>query len=222
MKVERRAITIEAEATKPLLAVERRCGCEGSTDDEQWIVGYAARFGVSSLDLGDFVERIDPSAFGLVSERRGRREPLETRALFNHDQNFPLARYPSTLKLGVDDIGLRYEFRTPNTTYGRDLAANIEAGIVTGSSFSFTVAPNGEKWDIENGRSVRTITKIGRLLDVGPVTFPAYPDADVEVARRSFEHFAKESRSRQAFTAALRSKTEDLRKFLRDHGRQVG
>ncbi len=154
MNIERRALAIdEVESAVPLLSVETRS--EDGTDRE-YVVGYAAKFGVNSLDLGDFIERIDPAAFGIVQERRGRKKPLETRALWNHDANFPLAHYPGTLKLSVDDVGLRYEFPVPDTSYGRDLAANIEAGIVRGSSFSFQIAPGGESWSVEDGRSIRT------------------------------------------------------------------
>ena len=174
--VERRFVAVESEdAALPLLRIEKRASKDSDTE-QQFIVGYAARFGVDSLAgaVGDFTERIDPRAFGIVSERRGRKNPLMTRALFNHDSNMPLARYPDTLSLTVDDIGLRYEFQVPDTTYGRDLASNIEAGIVRGSSFSFQIAPGGESWSVEEGRSVRTVTKIDTLIDVGPVTYPAY------------------------------------------------
>jgi HK97 family phage prohead protease len=214
MAIERRSLYEEESAELPLLRIESR-----SEDGAQWIVGYAAKFGVNSLTLGDFQERIAPDAFGIVSERRGRRAPLETRALWNHDPNFPLARYPGTLRMNVDEIGLRYEFPVPNTTYGRDLAANIEAGIVRGSSFSFQIAPGGESWSVEDGRSIRTVTKIDSLIDVGPVTFPAYPDADAEVARRSFNAFRQE-RSRHAEARRyMANVAASYRGVLRQHGR---
>jgi hypothetical protein len=90
MNIERRSLAIdEIESAVPLLAVESRSE-DGS--EREWVVGYAAKFGVLSLDLGDFVERIDPGAFGLVAERRGWRKPLETRALWNHD---PTSRSPA-------------------------------------------------------------------------------------------------------------------------------
>jgi HK97 family phage prohead protease len=170
--IERRSLAIDdTESDKPLLAVERRSEDEG----REWIVGYAAKFGVNSLELdGEFIERMHPDAFGIVAERRGRKSPLETRALWNHDPNYPLARFPGTLKMSVDNIGLRYEFPVPDTTYGRDLASNISAGIVRGSSFSFQIAPGGDEWSIEDGRSIRTVKSVASLIDVGPVTFPAY------------------------------------------------
>ena len=215
--IERRSLYEEESADLPLLRVESRS--EEGAAESRWIVGYAAKFGVNSLDLGDFVERIDPQAFGIVAERRGRKKALETRALWNHDANFPLARYPGTLRMNVDDIGLRYEFPVPDTTYGRDLAANIDAGIVRGSSFSFQIAPGGEAWSVEDGRSIRTVTKIDSLIDVGPVTFPAYPDADVSVAQRSFDAFRSQRDANSSRLLAMQARAADLREYLRRHGR---
>ena len=215
--IERRSLYEEESADLPLLRVESRS--EDGAAESRWIVGYAAKFGVNSLDLGDFVERIDPQAFGIVAERRGRKRPLETRALWNHDANYPLARYPGTLRMNVDDIGLRYEFPVPDTTYGRDLAANIDAGIVRGSSFSFQIAPGGEAWSVEDGRSIRTVTKIDSLIDVGPVTFPAYPDADVSVAQRSFDAFRSQRDANSSRLLAVQTRAADLREYLRRHGR---
>jgi HK97 family phage prohead protease len=218
MSIERRAIAIdEVESAVPLLSVESRSEDDGG--EREYIVGYAAKFGVTSLDLGDFIERIDPGAFSIVSERRGRKRPLETRALWNHDPNFPLARYPGTLSMRVDEVGLRYEFPVPDTTYGRDIATNIRAGIVKGSSFSFTVPSGGDSWAIEDGRSVRTINRIDSLLDVGPVTFPAYPDADVKVAQRSYDAFRQQSQAAIARRVSAAKRANDLREYLKAHGR---
>jgi HK97 family phage prohead protease len=217
MNIERRSLAIdEIESAVPLLAVESRSE-DGA--EREYIVGYAAKFGVLSLDLGDFVERIDPGAFGIVAERRGRRKPLETRALWNHDANYPLARYPGTLSMSVDEIGLRYEFPVPDTSYGRDIASNIRAGIVKGSSFSFTVPSGGDSWAVEDGRSVRTIQRVDSLIDLGPVCFPAYPDADVKVAQRSYDAFRHERNRQWAITLELRRRIPELHEYLKTHGR---
>ena len=216
--IERRSLVVDdAETAVPLLAVESRSEEDGN--EREYIVGYAAKFGVNSLDLGDFIERIDPGAFSIVSERRGRKKSLETRALWNHDANFPLARYPGTLKMSVDEVGLRYEFPVPDTTYGRDIASNIRAGIVRGSSFSFTVPSGGDSWAVEDGRSIRTIQRIDTLLDVGPVTFPAYPDADVKVAQRSYQHFRDEQLRHRQAVEHMATRAAYYRDFLGKHGK---
>jgi HK97 family phage prohead protease len=90
---------------------------------------------------------------------------------------------------------LWYEFEAPDTQAGRDLVESLKRGDVDQSSFSFTVSRDGEKWEQETAEDgvetiKRTITKVSRLYDVSPVTYPAYPDATV--ALRSLEQFQEE------------------------------
>ena len=200
----------------PLLKIERRSEQDGDKE-EAWLVGYAARFGVNSLKMDDFYERIDPAAFGIVTERRGRKSPIETRALFNHDPNYLLGRFPNTLRMNVDEHGLRYEIKMPESR--RDLVESIERGDIRGSSFSFIIAPGGEEWSVEEGRSVRTVKSIASLIDVGPVTFPAYPDASVAVARRSYDQFMMARSSRSEFADYVRKQSSEIEKFLKERGR---
>jgi HK97 family phage prohead protease len=218
MQVETRSLCFDDDESFPLLRIERRC-CEERSDapEESWLVGYAARFGVNSLKMDDFYERIDPDAFSIVAERRGRKSPLETRALFNHDPNHVLGRFPTTLRMQVDDLGLRYEVKMPESR--RDLMESIERGDIRGSSFSFVIAPGGEEWSVEEGRSIRTVKSIASLIDVGPVTFPAYPDASVAVARRSYDSFVLGQRARRKELDAIRSNKAEIQKFLRERGR---
>lgn len=143
--------------------------------DAQSIRGYAAKFNVMSENLGGFRETIKPGAFSDVLSN-------DVRALVNHEDSMVLARTASkTLAIGEDDEGLWYECSMPDTSYARDLIVSLKRGDVTQSSFAFTVASGGDQWDEdeETGAYVRTINKIGRLYDVSPVTYPAYPDATV-------------------------------------------
>lgn len=156
--------------------------------------GYAAKFNSESENLGSseyqFREVIEPGAFSDVLGD-------DVRALFNHDPNLVLARSKNgegTLAIGQDDVGLFYEFEAPDTQAGRDLMENIRLGNVDQSSFGFTVGKDGQKWEEKregDGPTIirRTITKISRLFDVSPVTYPAYPDASV--ALRSLQEFQK-------------------------------
>lgn len=175
-----------------LLRVEKRSDPETGSQ-RTYLVGYAARFQTDSLLLGDFVERIDPAAFDLVEQRQdGEGRPLETRCLYNHDPNHLLGRFPTTMRLVVDKKGLKYECLLPESR--RDIAESVERGDLKGSSFSFVIAEGGERWTYENGRSIRTVTKIKSLLDCGPVTYPAYGDASsVAVAKRSYDQFISQS-----------------------------
>lgn len=149
-------------------------------DGKATLIGYAAVFDKLSLDLGGFRERIAPGSFTKALET-----PDDVRALFNHDPNHVLGRNKSgTLKLTQDAVGLRYEIHMPDTQTARDLAASIERGDVSQSSFAFRVKAGGERWGEEEGIIVRTLTDL-QLYDVSPVTYPAYPDTSV--AKRSMD-----------------------------------
>jgi HK97 family phage prohead protease len=148
---------------------------------EQKIVGYGAIFESRSENLGGFTEVIKKGAFDKVLEN-------DVRALFNHDPNFVLGRSTAgTLRLSVDDNGLRYEIDAPQTQTVKDLVLTpMTRGDITGSSFGFIV--DQDSWhEGEDGSITRSIEKIGRLLDVSPVTYPAYPETDV--ALRSLNEY---------------------------------
>lgn len=152
------------------------------------VVGHASVYNTMSEDLGGFREIIAPGAFDDVLEN-------DVRALINHDGNLILARTTSgTLKLSTDEKGLKYEFDMPETSYGKDLAISMKRGDVTQSSFAFTV--ENDNWETKDGMDVRTITKVKRLFDVSPVTYPAYPDADdLVIAQRGLSVY-KEKQER--------------------------
>jgi len=114
-------------------------------------------------------ERIMPGAFDGVTGD-------DVRALFNHDPNNVLGRSKSgTLKLSVDEVGLRYEIEPSDTTTYRNITTWLRRGDVDGSSFAFSVLT--DEWRMEGGNEIREIRKLGKLYDVGPVTFPAYEGA---------------------------------------------
>ena len=133
--------------------------------------GYAAKFNVTSQNLGGFVERIAPGTFTQTVQ------DADIRALYNHDANLLLGRNKAgTLRVSEDAVGLAYEIDLPDTTVGRDLARLLERGDVSGSSFGFRVIE--DDWgETDSGFPVRTLKSVA-LRDVGPVTFPAYVDAD--------------------------------------------
>jgi len=146
----------------------------GESDGNITICGYAAVFDMLSEPLGGWREQIAAGAF---NDCLGD----DVRALFNHDASAVLGRTVSkTLRIAQDSRGLKYEVDLPDTQAARDLVTSIERGDVSQSSFAFRVAPNGDRWDEnDDGVYIRTITKVARLYDVSPVTYPAYPDASV-------------------------------------------
>lgn len=133
-------------------------------------VGYAAVFGKRSHDLGGFTEIVKPSAFTKTIAE------TDVLALWNHEDRSLLGRMSSgSLRLTVDEVGLRYELDLPDTTLGRDTAVLLARGDIKGSSFGFrTVADKWEQRD--DGVVTRSLLEV-RLRDISPVTRPAYPDS---------------------------------------------
>lgn len=148
-----------------------------SDDGSPQIAGYAAVFyreeepGTEFRLADDYVERIEQGAFDSALE-----ESHDARALFNHDKNFVLGRVGAgTVRLSVDEIGLRYTIDVPDTQLGRDVVTSIERGDITGSSFAFSVRNDGANVERQKEAKtwVRTLNDLD-LFDVGPVTYPAY------------------------------------------------
>lgn len=155
----------------------------GTAGGAKRLTGYAAVFDALSEDLGGFHERIAPGAFrGVLRD--------DVRALFNHREDNILGRTRAgTLKLREDATGLHYEITlAEDSPLAASVASAVRRGDVNASSFSFVVADDGETWTRDaRGRAIRTITRVARLFDVGPVTFPAYPDTTA--AARSLARF---------------------------------
>lgn len=147
----------------------------GDGDAPKKLEGYAAVFNERSENLGGFREVIAPGAFTQAVKED------DVRALWNHDSNFVLGRTKSkTLELAEDDHGLRMAVTPPDTQWAKDLLVTVERGDVDQQSFGFSVRAGGEQWhEDEEGVVIRTITD-AKLFDVSPVTYPAYPQTEVQ------------------------------------------
>lgn len=160
------------------MTYERRTATEGVElrEDGETLtaVGYAATFNRLSSNLGGFVEKVSPLAFAKTVQE------ADVRALFNHEPDHLLGRSTAgTLRMAEDAHGLRYEIDLPPTTLGRDVAALLRRGDISGSSFGFRTI--GDEWsETEDGYPLRTLTEVA-LRDVGPVTFPAYTSTEASL-----------------------------------------
>jgi HK97 family phage prohead protease len=135
------------------------------------IYGYPIVYNKDSEDMG-FVESIAPGAVKKALKRS------DIRGLKNHDPSLIFARQGVNLKLSEDDNGLRYEATPIDTRNFKEVAEEVRLGLLTGQSFGFTV--EADEWsDLETNHPRRTITEIGEIFDVGPVTYPAYVDTSV-------------------------------------------
>jgi hypothetical protein len=171
LRTERRflltEVRVQKEADKPTL-----------------ITGYAAVFNSVSKISSSFSEVIRPTAF-----TRALKEKQDVRALFNHHAGKVLGRTkPGTLRLSVDAKGLRYEIDAPNTTVAHDLIESIDRGDIDASSFGFVA--RGQKWNETTKDGVTTYLREildVDLLDVSPVTYPAYASTTAGVRSQLFE-----------------------------------
>lgn len=150
------------------------------------IEGYALKFESESKNLGGFVEVISRGALDGVLKIS------DVVCVFNHNgESIPLARSKNgkgSLSLEIDDVGLMYSFEAPNTANGNELLEAIKRGDIDSSSFAFTV----NKSDTEiskrsDGLLLRRINKFNKIIDVSPVTRPAYEATSVSC--RSIEEF---------------------------------
>lgn len=177
------------------------------------IAGRAVPYSEWSDDLGGFREQFAPGAL---------RESLaddDIRALFNHDSNLVLGRKSTgTLRIREADEGVMYEVDiNEDDSEAMAAVARIRRGDITGNSFGFYVEREEDQdWEERDGTLWRTIRR-ARLREVGPQTFPAYPQTDVsarsaaavlEEARRWLE---KRGRSTDLVEARLRLQNQKAR-----------
>lgn len=177
------------------LKVEARADAEALPT----IRGYAAVFNSETVIGGKswgFREKIAPGAFAEALKSS------DVRALFNHDEDLVLGRLKAgTLRISEDERGLKVEIDPPDTQDARDLITKMQRGDIDQMSFAFTMEGGAQAWDESGDMPLRTIQKVGELLDVSIVTYPAYPDT--EAAARSLAAVKKE-RERQNFMNAAR------------------
>lgn len=150
-----------------------------STGSGLQIIGHAAVYEQPSMripsQVGDFIEYIAAGAFDAVLATSP-----DVLCTVEHDTKYVLGRTTNgTLELSSNAHGLRYWCRAAPTTYAQDLKILMDRGDVNQSSFSFTVAPGGEKWDVRSkGNVTRTITRVAELFDVCVTPSGQYPQAD--------------------------------------------
>lgn len=177
-------------------------------DKKRTVEGYALLFGVSSDNLG-FEEVIERGALDGVLGKS------DVFALLNHDRSKGiLARAKNgngSLSLEVDTKGLKYRFEAPKTALGNELLENLRRGEIDQSSFAFTVADGGEKWERQkNGVWKRTISKFERIYDVSPVYNAAYSKTSVYMRGKEEAEKELEQREKQNLEEYYKGITNSL------------
>lgn len=196
---------------KPEEMIERRTFAvkelrAATKDDKPTLEGMASVFNEYSEDLGGFVEIIEPGFFDGVLDN-------DVRSLWNHDSNYVLGRTKSgTLEIQQTEEGLFQRTFPPvvepeAAQWAKDLMVSIRRGDVDQMSFGFIVKStfrgdpeDGDEWYTMGDKIIRRLKKGGakQLLDVSPVTYPAYPQTNVSANTRSrFTEFQESVRNGQ-------------------------
>lgn len=161
----------------------------------------------SKTDLGWFDEIIERGALDGA-------DLTDVRFLVNHDiSKIPLARSRrnngnSTMQLSPDYEGMAIEVQldTENNSEAKSLYSAVQRGDITGMSFMFSI--DDYEWEnLESDHPTRHIKKIGSVVEVSAVTFPAYESTEInarskealESARLALEK-AKEERGQSVET----------------------
>ena len=166
------------------MTVEQRA-VEGSTEQVSILKGTGAVFNDISvpmillLDSGErveFVEVIHPEAVVGC-------DMTDVVCCIDHTESRLLGRTPLTLRLNVDTRGIHFECDLPPLPISHEIRVYVSRRDIRGCSFRFKVIK--DRWEVmPGGQVVRHVLKISRILDVGPVVRPVYPQTNV--AARSY------------------------------------
>ena len=174
----------------------------------------------SKTDLYDFFEVIERGALDKT-------DLTDVRFLVNHDTSkIPLARSRknndnSTMKLSIDNDGLkiRVNLDVDNNAEARALYSAVQRGDITGMSFMFGIANDGDAWeDLDTDKPTRHIRSIATVIEVSAVTFPAYEETEIhardkkalENARQTLEN-ARHKRAASVDTDEIALEKEKIK-----------
>lgn len=140
----------------------------------------------SKTNLGFYDEVIESGALDSTNLN-------DVRFLINHDTSrIPLARSrrnngKSTMQFTVDPMGLNLDWvmlDVENNSEARALYSAVERGDISGMSFMFSV--DDEEWEnLESDHPTRHIRKIGSVVELSAVTFPAYESTEIQARSKA-------------------------------------
>lgn len=177
----------------------------------------------SRTDLGWFDEIIESGALDNA-------DLTDVRFLVNHDMSrIPVARSRrnngnSTMQLMPNEFGMdiRAKIDTVNNSESRALRSAVERGDITGMSFAFSV--DDEEWtELETDHPTRHIKKIGSVVEVSAVTFPAYDATEINARSKEALDNARAALEKARSTDAklLESRNKEL-ELLKEKTRLLG
>lgn len=188
--------------------MELRIAKRDGDDPSFFVEGYASTFEpyvLYTIDGIDYSERIEPTAFD---------DADMTDVVFRVDHvGRVFARSSAgTVEVWTDEHGLGQRTDLSRTEKARELYADIEAGNYPQMSFAFAVADGGDYYD--RATHTRVITKIAKVFDVSPVSFPANPGTELHVATRDYFNGVIEAEKAERLEAERREQLKQKIKIL--------
>ena len=161
-----------------------------NNEDKMTIEGYAIVFdkpATHKIGNRSFKEVIKK---GALDDTDMKDVPLR----YNHNDNVMImARTRNkSLRLIVDEKGLKVEADLIDTQSNRDLYKAIKEGLIDKMSFAFRVADGGDKWTFGENETFREVTNIAKLYDVSVVDTTFYDSTSIYA--RSLELLESEER----------------------------
>ena len=190
---------------KPVLREAAEGGSESRT-----IEGYAIVFGVESRILSDYWDNyreiIEP---GAITEER--LKEMDIKMTMYHNREKILARSTNgegTLKLTVDEVGVKYSFEAPNTVDGDTALELVKRGDLSGSSFMFWTDERNVSYERRSDDiMLRRVKTIGMIYDMTIAADPAYEQTTV-AAREAYSKFEKKEEKKPISSKWARDRRE--------------
>lgn len=200
--LEQRAYTFEVRA-------------EETEQGEKIITGRPIVYN-SRTDIGWFDEIIESGALDGA-------DLTDVRFLVNHDTSkIPLARSRrnngnSTMQFTVDAFGMLLDWvklDVENNSEARALYSAVQRGDISGMSFMFSI--DDEEWeDLESDHPTRHIRKIGSVVEVSAVTFPAYESTEINARSKEALENARSAVETARQQSATSVETDDELELLK-------
>ncbi len=180
---------------------------EGKTEKSYIVEGYAATFNqeYEITDFSDYriLERIDQDAFNGC-------QMDDVIFQYNHEGRVFARTTNNTLKIEIDQKGLKVIADLSGTEGGRKLYDDIDGGYINKMSFSFIIAEADmeERINIKDGKKefVNVIKRIKHLYDVSAVSIPANNFTEIS-ARNLAEKIQKRIEAGETFKKNTKNDT---------------
>lgn len=171
--------------------------------------GVAIVFNQQSQMLDNFYEIIDQHALDDVDLN-----DTDIVMLNGHNYENPVGRNTKNLHLQLKPDGLHFTLDLIDSQESRDLLANVQASVIRGMSFGFSVS--SDSWQ----GNIRTIEKIEKLYELSATVAPAYKTTKLLQTRSlKMEDKAPEVEEKQTETQEkpdLQAEIDELKKQIKD------